>query len=372
MRFGWKRTLLVCALFVLYGCVSTPQKPFYLQKTSFSALPDWGKDDMATLIPALQKNCQVMQQQTQWRDFCNRFTAVENSSPKKIRRFIEQNMTPYAVFENGTNEGLFTGYYEATLTGSLSKDDKNMHPIYGFPEDLVVVDTKTICDNDNKLVTGRIENGRFIPSYYTRDEIDEEKLKAPVLLWVSDPVDAFILHIQGSGRVETHDGIFHIGYAGNNGHPFVGIGSIMAKEGVLEPGKASMPEIKKWLQNNPQKAQELMKKNPRYIFFKMQQKNADGPLGALGVPLTARRSIAVDTDFIPLGSLLYLDTTLPDGQAFRKLVVAQDKGGAIKGAIRGDLFWGYGDEAFQNAGRMKSKGKYYLLYPKGFPVPTLK
>ena len=364
--------LFCCAMVCIYGCAVSPDKDFVIRKVSYSALPNWKNDNMQEVLPALQKNCEALKTRDEGKTVCNGIERLKSASSKDIRRFIENTMTPYAVYSYGSDEGTFTGYYEASLDGSLIQDEKNMYPIYGLPNDLVSLDTKTICSagNDTGTVVGRIENGRFL-KYYTRKEIAERSLDAPILLWVEDPVDAFILHIQGSGRVQTPDGVFHVGYAGNNGHEFVGIGSIMTKEGVLEQGKSSMPQIRKWLKNHPEQAQNLMKQNPRYIFFKMLEK-ADGPLGALGVPLTPKRSIAVDTDFIPLGSLVYLDTKTPDGNALQTLAVAQDKGGAIKGAVRADFFWGYGDDAFYNAGRMKSQGRYFILYPKGVRVQTEK
>ncbi len=359
-----------CVLLGIQGCGVSSQKAFDVRKVSYSALPDWKKDDLTAVIPALLKNCEAVGQREEWKTFCDGIERLKDRPSNQIRKFIESTMTPYAVYTYGTQQGTFTGYYEASLKGSLVKDDVNIYPIYGLPPDLVQLDTKGVCKagGDTGVRIGRIEDGNFKP-YLTRADMTSEMCKAPVLLWVDDAVDAFILHIQGSGRVETPDGIMHIGYAGNNGHEFVGIGSIMSKEGVLEQGKASMPEIRKWLKENPQKAEQLMNKNPRFIFFKILEK-ADGPLGALGVPLTAGRSLAVDTRFIPLGSLLYLDTTTPDGKDIQSLVVAQDKGGAIKGAVRGDYFWGYGEDAFFTAGRMKSTGRYFLLWPKGQPAPT--
>ena len=364
--------LAFCALVCIYGCAVSPSRPFVLKKVSYSDLPAWKNDDMRAIFPALQKNCDALGVREEWKSFCAGIAHLNGSSSAEIRRFIENTMTPYAVYSNDSDEGIFTGYYEASLSGSFSKDEKNKYPIYGLPKDLVSLDTRTFCSagSDIGTIVGRIENGRFL-KYYTRGDITKKGVDAPVLLWVDDPVDAFILHIQGSGRVQTPNGVVHVGYAGNNGHEFVGIGAIMTKEGLLEPGKSSMPHIRAWLKAHPKEAHDLMNQNPRYIFVKVLEK-ADGPLGALGVPLTPKRSLAVDTDFIPLGSLVYLDTKTPDGHDLKTLVVAQDKGGAIKGAVRGDFFWGYGDEAFQNAGRMKSQGRYYILYPKGFIVPTQK
>ena len=367
---GFWAILFSFAILCITGCGVSSKKAFEVRSVSFSSLPAWKSDDLTDALPALIKNCDAMAAKPEWKTFCDGIVRLQGRPSKQIRRFIESTMTPYAVYSYGKRDGTFTGYYEASLSGSLTKDDTNQYPIYGIPEDLIALDTKTLCTagSDTGTRIGRVENGRFLP-YLTRSEIEKEALKAPVLLWVSDPVDAFILHIQGSGRVETSNGVYHIGYAGNNGHTFVGIGSILSADGVLENGKSSMPHIRAWLKENPEKAKEYMNKNPRYIFFKLSPEG-DGPMGALGVPLTPKRSLAVDTRFIPLGTPLYLDTTDPDGNKVQSLVVAQDVGGAIKGAVRGDYFWGYGEDAFQNAGRMKSSGRYYILWPKGATPPA--
>ena len=356
-------------LFFLCACGISQNKSFSVKAVSYSSLPDWKNDNFEEVLPALQANCQAFENDPEWNTFCNGIKRLKNASSKQIRKFIENTMTPYAVYSYGENKGTFTGYYEASLKGSLEQDDIYKYPIYGMPDDLVILDTKTVCsaNNDTGTQVGRIENKKFLP-YFTREQINLSGIDAPVLLWVDNPVDAFILHIQGSGRVETKDGIFHVGYAANNGHNFVGIGSIMKEAGILEPGKTSMPDIRKWLNDHPKKAMEYMNKNPRYIFFKITGQ-ADGPLGALGVPLTAKRSMAVDKKYIPLGTLLYLNTSDAQGNEIKKLVVAQDVGGAIKGAVRGDFFWGYGEEAFHSAGKMKSQGTYYMLLPKGTKVP---
>ena len=370
MRRGFTLIGLFIFLTCIVGCGVSNKKIFDVESVSFSSLPGWKHDDFKEALPALINNCQAMANKPDWKTFCDGIVRLKDAQSKQIRKFIENTMTPYAVYSYGSQTGTFTGYYEASLTGSLTKDEKNKFPIYGLPEDLVALDTKTLCKAgaDTGTRVGRIENGKFLP-YLTRSEIKDETFKAPVLFWVDDQVDAFILHIQGSGRIETPEGVYHVGYAGNNGHDFVGIGSILKEDGVLEPGKCSMPNIREWLKDNPEKAVAYMNKNPRYIFFKTAGKT-DGPLGALGVPLTPKRSIAVDTRFIPLGTPVYLSTSDADGKDIRQLVVAQDVGGAIKGAVRGDFFWGYGEEAFHKAGRMKSEGKYYILWPKGATPPA--
>jgi len=200
-------------------------------------------------------------------------------------------------------------------------------------------------------------------TYYTREEIEEKPIDAPVLAWVDNPVESFILHIQGSGRIEMDNGeIMHVGYAANNGHKFVAISGLIAANGDRPKG-SSMNEIKIWLEEHPIEAKKIMAQNPRYIFFR--KINGEGPIGAQGVALTPERSIAVDRNHIPLGAPMWLDTYSPTGEGIRKLVMAQDVGAAIKGGIRADYFWGYGDLAFERAGKMKSKGRYFILLPKG-------
>ena len=362
---------LCCGLLfgVLVACGVSPDKPMALKKVSFSSLPGWQYDDFEQVLPALKRSCE--RPQKTWEKFCSGLGQLDGESSKKIRRYLEKELVPYQVYSFGKKEGTFTGYYEASLKGSFKKDEKYSVPIYGIPADFVMLDTRDVCqpNGDKGILYGQLKNGKFTTPYLSRAQINQTEMSAPVLLWVDSSVDAFILHIQGSGRVETSDGVVHLGYAGNNGHPFLGIGSIMKAEGLLESGKSSMPYIRKWLKENPQKAEQLMAQNPRYIFFRILPQS-DGPLGSAGVPLTPQRSLAVDTAYIPLNTPLFLNTKTPDGDKIQKLVVAQDTGGAIKGAIRGDFFWGFGEEAFEVAGRMKSNGEYFLLWPKDQPLPT--
>ena len=212
--------------------------------------------------------------------------------------------------------------------------------------------------------------GGQLRPYYTRSEIDADGAiaqDADVLLWADDPVAVHILHIQGSGRVTLPDGqIMRIGFSGHNGHVFRGIGSILLEAGELKPGGASMIAVREWLALHPAEAAQYMNRNTRYIFFRRLDpaETEDGPVGALGVSLTPLRSLAVDPRFIPLGAPLWLDTADPDGLLLQRLMVAQDVGAAITGAVRGDIFWGHGEDAFLKAGRMKSAGAYYILVPK--------
>ena len=364
------KKLLSCLFFmILAACAVSPDKPMALRKVSFSSLPGWKQDSLDEAFPALKRSCE--RPQKAWESFCAGLNRLDGQSSKEIRRYLEKELVAYQVYSYGKKEGTFTGYYEASLKGSFQKSEDCSVPIYGIPSDFVMLNTQEVCQpgGDKGILYGRLKDGKFTTPYLTRSQINETEMAAPVLLWVDSSVDAFILHIQGSGRVETPEGVVHLGYAANNGHPFLGIGSIMKAEGLLESGKSSMPYIRKWLKENPKKAEQLMAQNPRYIFFRILPQS-DGPLGSAGVSLTPGRSLAVDTTYIPLNTPIFLNTKTPDGDKIQKLVVAQDTGNAIKGAIRGDFFWGFGENAFQMAGRMKSDGEYFLLWPKGEPLPT--
>jgi membrane-bound lytic murein transglycosylase A len=220
-----------------------------------------------------------------------------------------------------------------------------------------------------QMVIGRRVDGKFVP-YPTRSEIDAGALagKGYELLWVDDAVDAFFLHVQGSGRVVMEDGkVVRLGFAGRNGHSYVAIGRELIEQGAIPRERMSMQAIRAWLAAHPDQAGPVMASNPSFIFFRII--DGEGPIGAEGVPLTPGRSLAVDPEFVPLGLPIWLDTTDPldPRQPLRRLVVAQDTGAAIKGPVRGDLFWGFGENAAARAGAMKQQGRYFLLLPKKAP-----
>ena len=234
------------------------------------------------------------------------------------------------------------------------------------PDDLVTVDLQRFSpDLAGKSVVGRVETGKLVP-YHDRAAIDEGVLdgRELELIWLDDPVDAFFLHIQGSGKVLFEDGsVTRVGYAGSNGLKFYAIGRALIDEGKVPRNEASMQSIRDWLRANPAAGREVMQRNGRYIFFR--EVIGDGPIGAQGVPLTPGRSMAIDRSLLPLGAPFWLDTTWPGtDRPLRRLVVAQDVGSAIKGPVRGDLFWGAGEAALEYAGGMKQNGSYYLLLPK--------
>jgi len=283
--------------------------------------------------------------------------------PVKFKDFIKDNFTPYQVLYKGKSEGKFTAYYEAQLNASYQRDEKYKYPIYGIPYDLVEVN---LLDFDqtlpNKKILGRVENGKLVP-YYSREYIFKNGINAPVILWSDSYIDIYIMQIQGSAVAHISDGSqLRISFAESNGRQFKGIGSILLQKGLIKSGQASMGNVKKWLKENPVVAEVNMNENERYIFHRLG--NPEGPMGALGVPLTPKRSLAVDKNFIPLGSMLWLETYKPDGTEVNRLVLAQDIGSAIKGAIRGDYFWGSGgDDVLEEAGKMNSTGQYFIFIP---------
>ncbi len=362
-----------------------PEKPaerLTLAPVDFAALPGWGEDDAGAALDALARSCSRLDGQTpdhplaadmpragtvaQWRALC---AAMPSKRDKAVAQaFVERWFQPYRAASNDDPSGLFTGYYEAELKGARARDGRFTTPLYRVPSDLVLADLgQFAAEFKGRSIAGRVEGGRFV-RYADRAAIDGGLLdgKGLELLWVDDPVDAFFLHVQGSGKVLLPDGsAARVGFAGHNGHGFVPIGRTLIDAGKIPRDQMSMQAVRDWLRAHPDEARALMHKNPRYIFFK-EIAGGDGPLGAQGVALTPGRSLAVDRRYVPLGVPIWLDTTMPgaDGRKLRRLMVAQDTGGAILGPVRGDFFWGSGDKALEQAGRMRSRGGYYLLLPK--------
>ncbi len=380
-----RRVLLFFILVLLSSCrgedaekLPAEVKHFELQKSSFSALNGWENEKIGAFDTALKDVCSVMVKKTQkkikseyfeyslsaYQKHCRRMAEL---SDKDLKIYIEQNFVPYAVVVNGNTEGKFTSYYEAELKANYERGGKYQYPIYGKPNDLVEINLRDFDSTlPNQRLVGRVKDGKLI-KYYTRKEVDEGKLDAPVILWGDNPVDIYIMQIQGAAVATLPDGQqIRVGYADNNGHRFRGIGSILLDKGLIKQGDASMPKIKQWLNDNGDSAKKNMLLNDRYIFHKVVE--ADGPIGAMGLPLVAGRSMAVDKNYIPLGSVMWLETVGPDRKAINKLIMAEDVGSAIKGGVRGDYFWGHGEKAFDCAGRMNSKGRYFILLPKDAEV----
>jgi len=269
---------------------------------------------------------------------------------------------------------MVTGYYEPLLKGSRVRTARYKYPLYAQPRDMLTIDLSSVYpDLKGKRLRGRIEGNRVVP-YLSRGDIDKDgsPLKGQELVWVDDAVDAFFLHIQGSGQVEFENGErMRVGYADQNGHPFKSLGGLLIRRGELPPERASMQGIKDWAKRNPKKVQQFMNENPSYVFFRELARDLPGPIGSLGVPLTPERSLAVDTRVIPLGVPVYLATTWPNtATPLNRLMVAQDTGGAIAGAVRADFFWGFGDPAGSQAGKMRQGGRMWVLLPKGYAPPA--
>ena len=338
--------------------------------SKWEMLPDWTTLNLAPSWPALQQSCRALRFKPKWQPLCAAAEKVDSADAATQRAFYETWFTPYQVFNpDGSEQGLITGYYEPLLKGSRSMSERFRYPIYGAPEDLLEVDLGDVYPQFKGMrLRGRLHGKKVIP-YYNRAEIDAgvSMLKGRELFWVENAVELFFLQIQGSGRIELEDGRrVKIGYAEQNGHPYISIGRKLIDMGELKPEEASMQGIKNWAEHNPERLPALLGQNPSYVFFRELPDTLSAPLGALGVPLTNEYSIAVDPRTVPLGVPVFLSTTLPDStEPLNRLMYAQDTGGAIKGAVRADFFWGFGELAGIQAGRMRQAGRMWVLFPRG-------
>ena len=392
-RVWLERGLIVVALLAMTACASErterlptvvqpkPDQRVRLTATSFANLPGWQSERHGEAIAALQGSCRRWAGMrdgtplTGWpgvvqdfREICRIARGLTPDNHARARRFFETHFTPHQMSKGDNARALVTAYFEPILHGSTQRSQRFATPLYRKPEDLISVDLSDFHKKwDGEKIVGRVEGNRFIP-YYARREIDQGILSGRGLeiLWVDDPVDAFFLHIQGSGRVVLEDGrVMRVGYAGKNGHRYASIGRKLIEMGELPKHGASMKRIRDWIRRNPRKMRSIFSVNRSYIFFRpVEVPLNQGPIGAMQVPLTAGRSIAVDPKHNPLGIPIYLalDSGVPTG-ALNRIVIAQDTGGVIKGPIRGDFFWGSGDKAGQLAGSMRGTGKWFVLMP---------
>lgn len=341
------------------------------QPAGWGDLPGWVADDVAAAWPAFLQSCRGVGSKPNgagWKRVCDLARAADGKPGHDPRRFFEQHLRPYAVANgDGATSGMITGYYEPLLLGSRSRSRGYEQPVRGVPDDLLTIDLSAVFPElKDKRVRGRLEGNKVVP-YWSRAEIAArgEKLPGKTLLYVDDAVELFFLQVQGSGRVRLADGsVVRLNYADQNGHPYQSIGKALVERGELKLEEASMQGIQAWARANPSRLDNLLNTNPSYVFFREVPNSQDGPIGALGVPLTAERSIAVDPRSVPLGSPVFLATTRPNtATPMNRLVMAQDTGGAIKGAVRADFFWGFGKEAGEQAGRMKQNGRLWVLLP---------
>ncbi len=329
-----------------------------LTPVTYGSIRGWSTDNQAEALAAFLKSCAVFNNQPDtaatgqgkllapvkvWKEVCRKAVALPDTAATAARTFFEENFVPFKALNGSSSVGLYTGYYEPLLKGSLTRKRPYIYPVYGLPP----VGTTA----------------------YTRSQIDFNVLvgRAPVLAYVDDPVQLYFLHVQGSGRIQLDDGnVLRVGYAGSNGMAYVSIGKEMIKKGIFTKDQVSMQSIKQWLYDHPNDMWQAMWANPSYVYFR--QIYGD-PIGSQQAPLTAGRSMAVDVKFIPFGMPVFVDTILPPAEGLplsihRKLMIAQDTGGAIKGPLRADIFFGFGAEAEQRAGVMRSGGESVLLIPR--------
>jgi membrane-bound lytic murein transglycosylase A len=371
-----------------------PEPELVLAPAEFTDLPGWEEDDLAEALPALLASCRVLARRPlsepvgprglagtagDWREPCAEVSRLRGAGPPAVRAFLERAFRPWAVSNRGEREGLFTGYYEPSLRGSRRHHGPYRTPLHARPPELVEVELGEFREDlEGRRIAGQVEGGRLLP-FHDREAIDRGALggRGLEIVWVDDPVDAFFLQVQGSGRVVLDDGtVLRLGYAAQNGHPYTAIGRELVDRGEMALEEVSLQTIRAWLEAHPEEAPEVMAVNASYVFFRRLE--GPGPLGSLGVALTPGRSLAVDRTFLPLGAPLWLDAEaplvpdqVPEGAEapegatpLRRLMVAQDTGGAIRGPVRGDVFWGPGDRAEILAGHMKHPGRLWLLLPR--------
>lgn len=346
-----------------------------LKPANWKELETFNQDELQQAWPAWLQSCSALKTKPAWQRVCDLAQSMNNPSKWPIATYFKQNFNLYtATNVDGSDTGMVTGYYEPLLRGSRQKSERYRYPIYFKPDDLLTIDlTSVFPELANKRVRGRLVGNKVLP-YYPRSEIESANspLAGHELVWADDIIDVFFLQIQGSGviRLDTGESM-HVGYADQNGQAYQSIGKVLIDRGELTADKASMQGIKAWGRNNPDKLRDLLNTNPSYVFFRELPAGLPGPYGALGVPLLAERAAAVDQRYVPLGAPIFLSTTFPNtSKPLNRLLMAQDTGGAIKGGVRVDYFWGFGDDATRQAGSMKQSGKVWVLLPKEFVLPA--
>jgi membrane-bound lytic murein transglycosylase A len=353
--------------------VLPPPKPEpvpLMTPTTFAALPGWDRDDLRQAWPAFMTSCTVLVRKDDWRDACTLARSIDGADEGAIRAYFENYFVPNRIrTAEGADTGLITGYYEPMLRGARKRGGVYQTPLYRVPDDLLTVELASVYPSLKGMrLRGRLVGKKVVP-YGTRAEIERADANGKELLWVDDPVESFFLEVQGSGRVQLADTgeTVRVAYADQNGHPYKAIGRWLVEQGEMTAAEATMQGIKAWIVANPARRQELFNANPSYIFFR-EERLLDpriGPKGALGVPLTPTRSVAIDPQLLPLGAPIFLSTTEAASDVpMQRLVMGQDTGGAIRGAVRADFFFGFGGDAPENAGRMKQAGQLWVLLPR--------
>jgi membrane-bound lytic murein transglycosylase A len=354
---------------------SAPQP--LMHASSFKELPYWSKVHHAKSLEVFQKSCQkilktptstqmIFGTQTftaqDWIPVCQEALKLNNQNPITAKNFFEQYFTP--MYWKGSSPGLFTGYYAPEIEGRLKADRQFKYPIYATPKDLIFLNLKDFFENlPNKRLYGKILNQHFV-AYDDRDKIYHGSLKqrAEVIAWVKNPLDSLELEIQGSGVIQTPEKRVILNYAAQNGHRYHAIGRSLIQEGKMRKTEVTFTSIRRYFEKHPQELHHFLIQNPSYVFFKVVSKFAF--YGYQNIPLSPGYSLAVDPNYIPMGAPIFISTNLPNHQNFQRLMIAQDVGGAIKGPIRGDIYWGNGLKAKELASDMKQAGQMWYLVPK--------
>lgn len=375
----------------------TPVRPLVgkYQAVQWGALPGWANDDLQHVWKGFINNCKGLMRPVSgslvmparaapraWQPVClaahNSGIRPDSNDTQRIRQFLEAHLQPWRLLDaNGKiAKNTVTGYYEPLIRASKRQHGPYQWPLYAVPNDLLTIDLGGLYPElAGKRIRGKIVDGNRVVPYDTRGEITANPARQPkVLVWADDPVEAFFLQIQGSGRAVLDTGAaVRLAYGDHNGHPYSSIGKWLADQGELPLAQTSMQNIKKWAKENPHRVHEMLNVNKAMVFFNEETITDPllGPKGAYGIPLIAERAVAVDPTFVPLGAPVYLATTYPGTQQpLRKLVFAQDTGAAIKGAARTDFYWGTGDQAGAQAGKMKQTGEMWVLWPKQAGAPS--
>lgn len=369
----------------------TPAATLTFSPVQFSELAGWSQSDPRQALNAFRRSCVLMLGEPadtpmggsgyagtagDWWNSCQRAYATGAASVEAVRKYFEDEFVPVRLLQAGT-DGFFTGYFEPELLGSRTRHDQYQTPIYGVPSDLVKIDgaayrDTAASDSFAMRMMMSVLMSRYVP-YPARAEIERDGIPATPLFYVDDPIGAFFMQVQGSGRVALDDGsVVRAAYAGQNGQPYTAIGSVLLERGELTSEEVSLQTIRAWLVAHPDQARELMDENESYIFFSEQPigEPEAGANGAEGVSLTPGASLAVDPEFHPYGVPVWLEGTAPDPDSaqpdrmFDQLLIAQDTGGAIRGPLRGDVYWGFGRDAAAVAGRMKNAARVTVLLPR--------
>jgi membrane-bound lytic murein transglycosylase A len=362
MKFLFLNLILIIVF--LTGCLDKKVEKFEhisnanLEKTTFKNLKGFYNDNLNLALEVFQKDCKARRVNKNLKDICK-----ESFSYTSGKEFFTKNFTPYKLLnKKNTSKGLITGYYEPIIKGSFTQSDIYKYPVYKTPKNLITVRLSSLYPELKKYtLRGKVVGNKLVP-YDTRAELQKNTKHLEPLLYLTSKTDKFFLEIQGSGKVELPDGkIINLAYSNQNGRKYYPIGRKLIKDGEVKKEDMSLQAIKKWCEKNPDKIDELFNLNQSTVFFYISKRNATG---SLGVELVAKRNIAVDRSFIPLGFPVFLNTTNPiSKEAINSLVVAADTGGAIKGDVRADFFWGNGDEAELGAGKMAEAGELTVLIP---------